>query len=98
MKQKYEDPNKDLSDFSIEDLASELAHRRAQAISFDMLEAEQALNDQHDQDRAQAFSAYLLRLSQSQDSEPKTCPQAAAWLSSEQLIEQPGFFYMRIVI
>jgi hypothetical protein len=78
MKQKYEYPNKDLSDFSIEDLASELAHRRAQAISFDMFEAEQTLSAQHDQDRDQAFAAYLLRLSQSQDSSPKTCPRCGA--------------------
>jgi len=78
MKQKYKYPNKDLSDFSIEDLASELARRRAQAISFDMLEAEQTLSAQHDQDRDQAFAVYLLRLSQSQDSEPKPCPRCGA--------------------
>jgi hypothetical protein len=40
-----------------------------------MLSAEQALTKQHDKDRDDAFSAYLIRSSQSQNSSPKRCPK-----------------------
>lgn len=66
-------PN-NLSDFSIEELAFELARRRANDVPIDMMAAEQTLSEQHDKDRDAAFAAYLQRLSQTQTDEPKRCP------------------------
>lgn len=75
MNTKIRSHSKDLSDYSLEELVTELSRRRANGLPTDMLSAEEALGKRHDQDRNTAFAVYLLRLSQEETNEPKRCPK-----------------------